>query len=151
MPSAPEARKNKPTNKWISNHKGGGESEEHLKYVRKLHLSAQFLCSWAFSVCDNPTCILGNMLVFKALISLDLCLLFFFSDQARCKKAWVGWFSVQHCWLYTMHHSPKAFCISAINIKENTPFLLDYAHAARVECFFFILQRSHLEILEIAS
>lgn len=34
MPSAPEAMKNKPTNKWISNHKGK-KNKESLNYVRR--------------------------------------------------------------------------------------------------------------------
>lgn len=96
MPSAPEAMKNKSTNKWISNHKGRKYKALLNLVWKKTALSQLFLCFWAFCFWDNPACILGNTSVSESLISLGLCS--YFSDQARCKKASVGWFK-WHCWI----------------------------------------------------
>ena len=159
MPSAPEAMKNKSTNKWISNHKGK-KNKEPLNYVRKTGLSEQFLCFWAFCVCDNPKCILGNTSVAGSLISLDLSSFIHcsFPDQARCKKASVGRFCVRHCWLCSMHRSPRASRVWASNIELRTPrccWVMPWwqeLNGMMIFSFnFLILQRSHLDVLEIAS
>lgn len=123
MPSAPEAMKNKSTNKWISNHKGK-KNKEPLNYVGKTGLSEQFLCFWAF--CDNPKCILGNMSGAKSLISLDLCSLFFFwsSNMLKGFSGLVLCMALLGIWYASL---PTGFLyLSQQYGAKNTPLLVGY-------------------------
>lgn len=78
---------------------------------------------------------------------------FFLIGQDVKKLEWVGLvYSIVGYLLCIIPH--RLFLhLSHKYRSKNTPLLLDYAYAARLECFvlFFILHRSHLDILEIVS